>query len=270
MKRTNVFLFAILLAFVVVSCDDLTNTLDSTPPEPPQGLSAFALDGSVELSWNANSEPDLKYYNVYVSDSYYGVYTFIASTLDTFYIDEDVENGNIYFYAVTAVDNDENESELSFENVSAIPRPEGFNVSIYNSNLYAENSGFSFATEAVVPFNSIDADFFYFTADISSYIAVWNDTEILDAGETTSIYDVTEVPSEGWVAQSDSLNYKIIPAIIGHTYVIHTQDNHYGKIRISRFTEQRITFDWAYQLVEGATSLKKVTLSRKHKFLKRN
>ncbi len=46
-------------------------------------------------------------------------------------------------------------------------------------------------------------------------------------------------------------------AIVGHTYVFWTWDNHFAKIRISSITPDRMVFDWAYQLVEGEIMLKR-------------
>jgi hypothetical protein len=39
--------------------------------------------------------------------------------------------------------------------------------------------------------------------------------------------------------------------------VFWTWDNHFAKIRISSITNERMVFDWAYQLVEGETMLKR-------------
>ena len=39
--------------------------LDNTPPATPTGLAATPGIGSIALSWNANTEPDLLGYNVY-------------------------------------------------------------------------------------------------------------------------------------------------------------------------------------------------------------
>jgi hypothetical protein len=44
--------------------------------------------------------------------------------------------------------------------------------------------------------------------------------------------------------------------MIGHTYVIWTWDNHYAKVRIKAISNERLVFDWAYQLLEGEQQLK--------------
>jgi hypothetical protein len=38
--------------------------------------------------------------------------------------------------------------------------------------------------------------------------------------------------------------------------VIWTYNNHYAKLRVTKMTNDRITFDWAYQLIEGEPTLR--------------
>ena len=51
-------------------------------------------------------------------------------------------------------------------------------------------------------------------------------------------------------------NVKYTLAEVGHTYVIWTWDNHFAKIRVKTISNERIVFDWAYQLLEGEQQLK--------------
>ena len=62
--------------------------------------------------------------------------------------------------------------------------------------------------------------------------------------------DIPFAPTSGWSPTKDAV------ATVGHTYVIWTWDNHFAKIRISQITNERVVFDWAYQLVEGERQLK--------------
>ncbi|MGE5497630.1 MAG: hypothetical protein ACM3Q2_06160, partial [Syntrophothermus sp.] len=82
------------------------------------------------------------------------------------------------------------------------------------------------------------------------YLNVWDDSDIQAMGKTQDIYDIPTAPSRGWSPTKDTL------AVIGHTYVIWTWDNHFAKIRITNITSERITFDWAYQEVKGNKDLK--------------
>lgn len=84
-------------------------------PHAPQGITVTNGEVSIVISWNDNSEIDLQGYNVYR-------YTSLDTTLVkvtssplpvTSYQDSDVWGDRTYYYKITAVDNDENESDFS-------------------------------------------------------------------------------------------------------------------------------------------------------------
>jgi fibronectin type 3 domain-containing protein len=93
---------------------------DTTPPAPPQNLATFAGDGSVSLTWTANTEPDLAGYNVYrssqspvpTSGSPLNGGTLVTTAS---YFDPTATNGTTYHYVVTAVDTSGNASGPSNE-----------------------------------------------------------------------------------------------------------------------------------------------------------
>lgn len=64
----------------------------------------------VTFTWDANTEPDLKGYKMYISDSVDGEFTFKATT-DVNEITEDIEPNT--YVAFTAYDKNLNESEKS-------------------------------------------------------------------------------------------------------------------------------------------------------------
>ena len=224
---------------------------DYIPPNPPTGVVMLNGDNRVDLTWNDNRESDLSGYNIYYSDSYDGKYYPIGSTAYNFFIDYDAANGDTYYYAVTAYDYNGNESDLSRDVIYATPRPEGFNQSIFDYRRFPNNSGYSFSFYSVVAYDNIDVDFFFENYQGDFYIDVWDDTDIQDVGPTYDIYDIPFAPTTGWSPTKDAL------AIVGHTYVFWTWDNHFAKIRISSITPDRMVFDWAYQLVEGEIMLKR-------------
>lgn len=101
---------------------------DVSPPAPPTDLSASVSGEQVDLGWSANSESDVAGYNVYrstVSFDATGSATKLNSSLitGTSYTDSDTELGTTYYYRVTAVDSDRNESGLS-EEAAATPSAE--------------------------------------------------------------------------------------------------------------------------------------------------
>ncbi len=98
---------------------------DKTAPSTPQNLQATSGDQQISLIWATNSEPDLSYYKIYRSQTQ----NFSPSTNDsiavvfkpkTRYEDNEVINGQTYYYRITAVDTIGNESAFSGE-VRATP-----------------------------------------------------------------------------------------------------------------------------------------------------
>jgi len=81
----------------------------------------------VTLEWSPNSEPDLAGYNVYRSLEDGGSYILIGSKpagMETF-VDESVEFDTMYYWVVTAYDEDGNESGYSNQvsNMTGTPPP---------------------------------------------------------------------------------------------------------------------------------------------------
>ncbi|GBD86912.1 amylopullulanase precursor [bacterium BMS3Abin03] len=252
MKAKIIITLSIISIFLLQACDiyDPYKEVDYTPPAIPTGVVVKNGDGRADIFWNNNRESDLAGYNIYVSDSYDGRYELIGSSEYNNFTDYDAANGLTYYYAVTAYDFNGNESELSVNVVYATPRPEGFNQAIFDFRQFPNNSGYSFANYSVFPYDDVNTDFFFENYQGTFYLDVWDDTDIQDMGLTNSIYDIEYAPNSGWSDTKDAL------AVVGHTYVIWTWNNHFAKIRISQITTERVVFDWAYQLVEGEIQLK--------------
>ena len=255
MKKLKISIAVLIASFLFVACDinDPQYEYDYIPPKIPSGVTVLNGDGRVDLSWNHNRESDLAGYNVYYSYSYDGRYTLIGTTRNNYFIDYDASNGTRYYYAVTAFDYNNNESELSFEVVYARPRPEGFNQSIFDFRRFPNNSGYSFSKYSVRPYDHLDTDFYFEIYQGTSYLVVYDDTDIIDMGQTQDIWDIDFAPENGWSPYKDEI------AKVGHTYVIWTYDNHFAKVRIKSITSDRVVFDWAYQTESGDPQLRRVT-----------
>ena len=98
-------------------------TIELTPgPTAPTGLSATAGDKIVWLDWDDSTEPNLAGYNIYRSiisgNDYSKLNTSLLGSSD--YTDSNVINGTTYYYIVTVVDTNNNESYDSSE-VSVSP-----------------------------------------------------------------------------------------------------------------------------------------------------
>jgi hypothetical protein len=231
-------------------CHEL-HKIDTTPPAPPQGVRATALDNEVELTWLHNTERDLAGYKVWVSDRYDGKYELLGSTEENLFVDHGATNGVRSYYGVTAYDFEGNESDLSRDVVYATPRPEGYGIRLDNYRTYPSSAGYDFSTYSVGPYDDSYTDVFFEYFSGYTYLNVWTDTDIQDMGYTQSLYEIATAPSSGWVPS------KSVEAIIGHTYVIWTWDDHYAKIRVRELTASRVTFDWTYQVAPSNPELKR-------------
>lgn len=87
---------------------------DTSPPASPGGAGASSAQGQITLSWTANTESDLVYYNVYRATDSGGPFTVPATaTINNTFTDADVADGTTYYYKISAVDTSSNESGLS-------------------------------------------------------------------------------------------------------------------------------------------------------------
>ncbi|MDF7807252.1 sulfatase-like hydrolase/transferase, partial [Pontiellaceae bacterium B12219] len=94
------------------------------PPGSPTGLMAESLDSAVRLSWEANTQYGFSHYVVKRASVSGGPYTPLpgATPTDNSYTDSSVSNGTSYYYVVSAVNIEDEESADSTE-VEAVPAP---------------------------------------------------------------------------------------------------------------------------------------------------
>jgi hypothetical protein len=251
MKTTAYSLLIAATLFFGSGCRHLFHEPDFEAPSAPTGLRTATGDNFIELFWNSSREPDVAGYNVYVSSSYNGRYTLIGSTYDTYYVDDGAANGSIYYYAVSAYDYDGNEGDLSTDVAYDIPRPEGYDVTLMSASYSASQSGYDFSRYSVVPANDQYADMVYNGSNGSMGMSVSTDTDIQDMGPTRSILDIGQAPASGWS------NTHSVELVAGHTYVVWTWDDHYAKFRVSALSQNRVVFDWAYQLIPANRLMKR-------------
>jgi uncharacterized protein len=95
---------------------DFSETISvSTKPKPkkPEGLAGDVVPGKVELTWQRGSEPDISHYSVY-EKRFYGLDRINTVKANSF-TEAGLAKGKSKTYVVTAVDNDDLESEPSQE-----------------------------------------------------------------------------------------------------------------------------------------------------------
>ncbi len=241
-----------------VFCDSDDVIILDPAPQPPQGVYSITGDDTVYVYWNGPYEEDIKEYIIWRSYEEYDNYVAVGyrqaehnPNLDLIiyeFKDDSVTNGVTYFYAVTAVDDADQMSELSAESVFDTPRPDGRAV-FYDRAARPNQAGFSFSPATVVPYPSSAAHVYVDRGDNGVfYINAANiDVEIQGMGFTYGFDDIGWAPQEGWSANGWA---EIVP---GHSYVVGIRDNHgdwnYAKIRILATDEQtgEVSFQWAYQ-----------------------
>ncbi len=250
MKKTFMTLIMILTVLVIVGCEErevIRYVEVDNAPAVPQGVYSITADEAVYIYWFPVQDDDLDYYRIYWSDEADGVYELIGTSNDAEYVDTDVQNGVTYYYAVSAVDLAGYESDLSYETVFDTPRPENYNQDLYDFVYFPNSSGFDLSAGSVVAYNSVEADIYIdFDADLEAFFINVSDveTDIQDMGYSDNFDEIGYAPSDGWsyVGWAE--------AIVGHTYVIWTRNDHFAKIRVTGadYTNfEFITFDWAYQ-----------------------
>lgn len=265
MKKIILTSLALLTLIALIGCGEREVIryveIDENPARP-QGVYSITADEAVYLYWLPVQDADLKNYRIWYSTTADGVYENIGLSNDESYVDYDVVNGETYFYAVTAVDRANNESELSYETIFDTPRPERFDQDLYENVNFAGISGFDLSAGAVVPDNSVRADIYIdFDTKLESFFINVTDTltDIQDMGFTEDFDEIGYAPSDGWSFVG------WVEVIKGHTYVVWTRNNHFAKIRVTDadYTNfEYITFDWAYQT--STTDLGRMELSRPH------
>src|SRR5262245_22683172 len=252
-------------ALGLAGCNHATDSVrptDVTPPAAPRGLYSTTGDGQVTLRWLANTEGDVAGYRVYESQCATGPacpYDRVGSTSSTQFSVTGLSNGVTRFFAIAAVDNAGNESELSYEVIFDTPRPAG---SALLTNFVDVNgtvaSGWDFSAFANRPFDNAATDI-YFGYNGSVYQMFAKDliTDIQDAGFASTLDAVDWAPSDGW---SPTGTVELIP---GHCYVVWTRDDHYAKFRVTGLfpaagpaSPAYVQLDWAYQTDTGNPELR--------------
>ena len=253
--RILIPLFLIFTFLISIGCGSSDDSIepDTEPPAIPRGVESITGDGQVSIEWFPNGESDLAEYNVWRSRDNETFNLLVRVSADEFrYIDRDVQNGVTYYYAVSALDFEGNESELSPENISDTPRPSGKNVTLNDFSLLPERSGFDFSQpeNGAIPWNLPITDVYFGPTEVFSefdvsftvpYLYSDNFTEMQDMGYHEGFDEVDVSPFLGFTTE-------FVELIEGHVYIFYTPDGNYAKIHVAAISDNSVTFDWAYQI----------------------
>lgn len=251
----------LMLPFVA-GCDDESPVVVDAPPFPPDGVFSVTGDGVVTIFWNPNQELDLQGYRVYRSVANPGPYFPLAdvSASTTAFDDFDVVNGETWFYAVTALDVNDHESELSLDTVFDTPRPEGFNLVLVDLGQDPSRAGYDFSSLS----NSSQAaslgttDIYFESTGGVNYVVAADLPSVVDIQDygVIDLVAVDYAPETGWAPS------KRAEAIVGHSYIVRVIDGqgdfNMAKFEVKEVTTDNVRMDWAYQAVDNELELSRV------------
>lgn len=248
---------AIALASVTLlsGCNDdrVVTPRDTNPPAAPRGLYSVTGDEQATLRWLANTERDVAGYRVYMALCATGSncpYDRVGTTTGTNFVVSGLGNGATRYFAVAAVDQAGNESDLTYETVFDTPRPAGFGRALSNFLSSPGSAGYDFSSYAVRAFDDASTDVFYgYNGSVAQMFASDGLTDIQDAGYASTLDAVDWAPSAGWSPSGT------VELIAGHCYIVWTRDDHYAKFRVTSISSGQVVFDWAYQTDPGNPEL---------------
>ena len=89
------------------------HSIDNLHPSAPMSLSFSSSQNEVSLSWSSSTDEDFSYFNIYRQDMLSVEPAMVFTSIDSFYLDQEVSESGSYEYWVTAVDLSGLESEAS-------------------------------------------------------------------------------------------------------------------------------------------------------------
>lgn len=263
MKRTiTVSMILLLGALAMLSgCRSSTDCRNCEPLPAPTGVFTVTGDRQVEVFWDEIADGDLRGYRVYRSIAADGPYSALGNSSDGYYLDDEVSNGVTYYYAVSAYDRYDDESDLSYELVYDTPRPDGTNLVVYDEDELAGVDFSGWNDLMVLPWDDPYADMYLFwDVDSEHYAMASTDvlvdeqvygTDLQPAGYVESLDELDWAPDGGWSTdQSD-----VVILRTGHAYWVWTWENNFAKFRVRTVEEDYVVLDWAYQSDEGNPEL---------------
>jgi len=264
-NRSLMIVFVVLL--LMISCGEKERIVEvpvpvDCPPSAPRGVFAINLFDRVRIMWYPNPEDDVEGYDIYRGESLYGDYFYIGTVEDVdpdpsdYYFDDlDVIQGHQFFYAVVAYDRNGNESDLSYEEVSGTPRPEG-TVTLYDLDDVPEGSGYDLSSmSSLAQRYDLPTTDFYFDRGVdyvARLVCARAGVDVQDYGFVNDFDAINYAPVEGWSPAGQ------VEAIPGHIYifrVLESDGTHYAKLGVTEVTSQSVSFIWAYQIAPGNRDL---------------
>jgi rhamnogalacturonan endolyase len=200
------------------------------PPSSPRNLYSEDLNEKVRLFWDQNTDLDLAGYNLYRSENTAGPFDTINDSLLTeeFFLDTNVFNDTSYYYYVTAVDTDGNESKPSNIILSRPSNRPDYPTGIFTRSDIGAN---------LVVWNEVNEDNIVGYNVYKSLNGIIDftklndepvtDTTFIDTPVSNSIKFYYAVVSENDIGVESFLS-DVVPAQAGYTYTTQAEDEVLG------------------------------------------
>ncbi len=216
----------------------------STPPTPPEApLFLEVTSGSAILDWNEIS--NATYYNIYKSIGGTGSFEFLDTSDTNHYVDHDVIKNNVYWYKVTAV-NDDGESDPSNEAylITLHCEPLDFEPLVYSGVIgYSSGSTYKNIYGKLFPFTtSVDRSISVYarSKDFDSHLA------LIDSNHNILVEDQWD----GWNQTGDyslygntGLRYELSSG--SYFIELSTSDNRIGRYILTISPGSRLETSWS-------------------------
>lgn len=146
LKNVQKYLWIIFTTIFIISLyscsNDTTTKPDTTPPDTPQNFTLLGGgDGQARFRWTKSPDTDLQFYRLYRSVNSPNSFDTLTETTQTEYLDQFLSYDSTYYYAITAVDQNNNESDFSHTidvqplNISAPLAPTYLIVNAFNNTI---------------------------------------------------------------------------------------------------------------------------------------
>lgn len=251
-----------IFTLLMAGCDDEIVEVNH-PPSAPDGVFSITGDGQVTICWNRNPETDIAGYDIYWNDQPTGVFERIGTvgSNQTCFVDTDVQNGVTYFYAVAAFDQAGQASELSFEDIFDTPRPEGFDLVLFDYlGQDSNSSGYDFSTlSGITQSWSVSTTDVYFGSP-NNIPALFGKGASIGVGVDIQDYGYIDLEDVDWAPDAGWSPSKQAELIRGHSYVVQIEDKalglyHYAKVEVVSVNSAFAILNWAYQIDPGNPEL---------------
>ncbi|MHA2098166.1 MAG: fibronectin type III domain-containing protein [Candidatus Kariarchaeaceae archaeon] len=228
--------------------------IPSTTPGSPTGLSATKGDQTIDLSWNAPSDTggnDITGYNIYRNGSLH-----ISNIQTTSYQDSGLENGKLYIYTVSAIN--DNGAGTQSSSASAIPSttpgsPTTVSVTAGNSSVLLNwgapsNNGGATITGYVIYRSTTSSSYGTSLITVGAGVFSYNDTTATNG--VTYYYVITTNNTNGESAFSSEVNAKPVSIASAPTNVVATYGNN------------EVNLTWSNPLKDGGLNITQFRIYR--------